>query len=120
MKIMNGYSVIVDAKPTNVAIVEGRLDGGLLRLRFPNDGQPSWQQVERRRVQPVADALAEKVDLGKKYSNSFGFGGKSTLAELVTAFGYKAESRLRSDTLDHVVHQLGLARSSARLRRDDP
>lgn len=105
MKIMDGYSVIVDGKPSNVAIYEGR-DGRMLRLRFPNNGQPYWGQIERDRVQAVAEAIAARLARGERYSNNFSFTGRGTLAELVAAFGYKAELRLRSDTLERVRHQL--------------
>jgi hypothetical protein len=71
MKIVDADSVLVDGKPTNVAIVERR-DGNSLRLRFPYEG-PTWDWIDRSRVQAVGEAIAAACSRGTKYSNSLSF-----------------------------------------------
>ncbi|MEO6954927.1 MAG: ATP-binding protein [Polyangia bacterium] len=104
VRIIDGDSVIVDGNRSNVGIVESR-SGAMLRIRFPEDGYRS-DVVERSRVESLSEIIADACRRGAKFSNSIGRNGQSTLGELAGAFGYRAESRLRRDTIDRVTKQL--------------
>lgn len=103
MKIREGDSVLVDDKVGNVAIVE-RNDGPTIRVRFPFEG-PRWDSVDRNRVHCLAGRIAEASRTGEAFGR-LRFDGRSTLADLVSSFGYAADSRLRQDSLAKVERQL--------------
>lgn len=111
MRLKYGDSVIIDGKRDRIGIIDGR-SGTKLRVRLPLEG--ATEEVPRARVEGVAAMLASAVSAGKRYSNSFSFNGRSSLSDLVTFFGYTADVRLRSDTLDKVEAQL--ARAGIRLQ----
>lgn len=121
MKIMNGYSVIVDDKPNRVGIVEDR-NGTSLKLRFSSDGETHWDWFDRKRLRPVAEAIASKRASKAKYSSNLNLGGKGSLGELVAAFGYRTEHLIREDWVERVEHQLfraGLRLVFADVSRDE-
>jgi hypothetical protein len=98
VKIMNGYSVILDDNPNRVGIVDAR-EGADLRVRYPNDPDRPWEWIARARVKAVAEAIAEKCIKGARYSASLSIAGKGTLGELAAAFGF---NRLRSDIRERI------------------
>jgi hypothetical protein len=86
MRIHLGNSVIRRQGPSTVGIVERR-QGDILTIRFP-DRENRRDQVSRKDVRALAEAVYEARKRGTRYGKMLSLTGGSTLAELVSAFGY--------------------------------
>ncbi|HUY31220.1 MAG TPA: AAA family ATPase [Pirellulales bacterium] len=122
MRVQQGDTVIRLDDPRVVGVVERR-SGDTLTIRLPEDANRR-EQVNRDEVRPLAEAMLEARKRGTKFRNDLSLTGmKSTLAELVAAFGYATE-RLRQESLRAVRKQLERAGlevrpSTDRWGRDD-
>ena len=103
MNIMIGDTIVSDNK--EIGIVESR-SGSALSVRFPDYGNHR-DQVHRSRVNPLAELVYEARAEGKalRLGTNISLVGDSTLAELVTLFGYST-GQMRRESLDKVVRQL--------------
>lgn len=106
MRIQDGDSVIVDDDRERVGIVVRREGPTFLKIQFRGEGR---EAVERNRVEAVAQKIAEAVERGSKYSNTFSFKNRSNLGDLAARFGYSADQRLRGVTLTKIKNQLARA-----------
>lgn len=108
MKIVSGDSVVrADGDVRDVGIVERR-SGSYLRVRFPGRNNER-EQLLRSGVRAVAEVMYDVRHRGTKFRNDLSLTGGSTLAELVAAFGYSTQGRLRQDSLEKVCRQLNRA-----------
>lgn len=121
MRVQRGDTVMfLQGDPRDVGVVEGRT-GSSLSVRFPGRGNKR-ESVDRSQLRALADAIFEAREKGTKFRNDLSLTGGSTLAELVAAFGYATEERLRSDSLNRVTLQLvraGLNVESESKHRDE-
>ena len=102
MRIYLGDTITLVDPSRKVGIVERR-QGDHLIIRFPDDDNRR-QQVARTRVRALAEVLYEARAQGR-YKNQLSLTGGSTLADLVSEFGY-ATQRLRLESLNKVLRQL--------------
>ncbi|MBF5043173.1 ATP-binding protein [Aggregicoccus sp. 17bor-14] len=103
MRIQLGDTVILNDRTRDIGIVERR-HGNTLSIRRP-DRDNLREQVAREHAKPLALAMAEARERESKFRNDLSLTGQSTLADLVSAFGY-ATAQLRRDSLARVVRQL--------------
>lgn len=105
MQVKIGDSVVlVKESKRPVGIVERR-SGNLLTVRVPDWGN-SQVRVNRSDVRPFAELFYEAKRNGTRVSGSVSIAGKSTLAELVSAFGYTTKVKMHGASLAKVVRQL--------------
>jgi hypothetical protein len=121
MNIMIGDTIVTDDR--EIGIVENR-SGNTLTVRFPDYGNRR-DQVHRSQTKPLAKLILEARAEGKpiRLGINISLVGDSTLAELVTLFGYST-GQMRRESLQKVLNQLmraGLEVSSEtdRWSRDD-
>ena len=104
MRVRVGDTVL-DLESQAIGIVKGTLAGELSVL---------WEsessiKVNRAEVQPLAEAIAEKLEGGGRSIKGVTFRGNSTLRKLMELFGYRAVKRLNKDSLRKVWNQLDYA-----------
>ncbi|NVJ05926.1 ATP-binding protein [Myxococcus sp. AM001] len=102
MRVIKGDTVI-HRRSREVGIVERR-DGNHVVLRWPErNGQR--ETIPRNDVQCLAEVMAEARQASKLFSTTLSLTGTSTLADLVSRFGYST-GQLRSESLRKVRTQL--------------
>jgi DNA polymerase III delta prime subunit len=103
MNIMIGDTIVTD--DGQIGIVENRTENSLT-VRFPDYGNRR-DPVLRKRAKPLAKLIYEAKADGKRLSlgTSIKLAGNSTLAELVSLFGYST-GQMRRDSLQKVLNQL--------------
>ncbi|HZH18366.1 MAG TPA: ATP-binding protein [Archangium sp.] len=123
MRVKDGDSVVLVKESSRpVGIVERRR-GNLLTVRVP-EWDNMQARVDRNDVRLFAELIYEAKSNGTKVSNSLSIAGRSTLAELVSAFGYTTKVKMQGSSLERVVRQLQRAGlevdpSSVNWHRDD-
>ena len=120
MRVKVGDTVVF-SNGQHVGVVERR-DGGALTLRLPHE-RNQRVSLPRGDVKPLAEAMFEARKRGTKFRNNISLTGSSTLADLVSVFGY-ATQPLRLSSLNKVLTQLDraglkLIPSTDRFARDD-
>ncbi|AKQ64560.1 Cell division protein FtsH [Myxococcus hansupus] len=102
MRVIKGDTVI-HRRSREVGIVERR-DGNHVVLRWPErNGQR--ETIARNDVQCLAEVMAEARQASKLFSTTLSLTGTSTLADLVSRFGYST-GQMRSESLRKVRTQL--------------
>src|SRR5262245_26890471 len=103
MRIQIGDTVVLVDRPNKIGIVERR-QGDEMTIRFP-DYDNRRERYSRNEISPLAEVMFEARRRGVTYRHSLSLTGRSTLAELVSEFGYSTQ-QLRGESLDKVVRQL--------------
>lgn len=103
MKIHSGDTVALIEDPRTIGIVERR-SGSLLTIRLP-ERENKREQFPRNKVRTLAELMYEARIRGTKFRHGLSLTGDSTLAQLVSTFGYATE-RLRQESLVKVSNQL--------------
>ena len=108
MNIMIGDTIVTDDK--EIGIVENR-SGIYLTIRFPERGNRR-EQVHRSQATPLAELVSEAKCGGKslRLGANISLAGHSTLAELVSLFGYST-GQMRRDSLSKVLEATRESRS---------
>jgi ATPase family associated with various cellular activities (AAA) len=108
MNIMIGDTIVTDER--EIGIVENRA-GRILTVRFPDHGNRR-DQVHQSRANPLAELIYKARAEGKplrlgslRLETNISLVGESTLAELVTLFGYST-GQMRRESLEKVLRQL--------------
>ena len=103
MNIMIGDTIVLDDK--RIGIVENR-SGNDLTVRLPDDGNLR-EHIFRSQAKPLAEVIYEARAHGRRLplSTNIRLTGNSTLAELVSLFGYST-GQMRRDSLQKVLNQL--------------
>ncbi|MFP2961252.1 AAA family ATPase [Myxococcus sp. 1LA] len=113
MRVLKGDTVI-HRRTREVGIVERR-DGNHVVLRWPErNGQR--ETIPRNEVQGLAEAMAEARQASKLFSTTLSLTGASSLADLVSRFGYST-GHMRGGSLRKVRTQL--ERAGLRLDTED-
>ncbi|MCI0393149.1 MAG: ATP-binding protein, partial [Acidobacteria bacterium] len=103
MRIQIGDTVVLIDRQNEIGIVEKR-QGDEMTIRFP-DYDNKRERYRRNEIRPLAEIMFEARRRGVTYRHSLSLTGRSTLAELVSEFGYSTQ-QLRGESLDKVVRQL--------------
>ncbi len=96
MRLQVNDTVILIREPEVVGIAEV-LDGNQVRVRLPFYGNKR-EDHSRNDLRPFAEELAERRSHGTRVWKGLNLVGDSTLADLVSAFGYPTQ-RLRQESL---------------------
>ena len=103
MKIVVGDTVV--DQNSQIGIVESR-SGSQVTVRYPVR-QNVRERKDRTEIQPLAELIYLARNTGKplQIGRAISLTGNSTLAELVTMFGYST-GQMRTDSLNKVLRQL--------------